>query len=220
MRIAPSSLRSHIKRGTMVERTVDPSHAKAAADLFRTDSMRSFGVNLGDLADEPWSLLPADSDFLAEIHTKRFGVLTYTRSLHQAEDISLFNRAAQRQISLYASGEKIETRGMFYDEDDSLECDVQHYEIDASLDPRLQAYFFFFRARGARKFGRLNEDALFQEAYDYAASHQLNQIAHEIETERKKIPAASRESSELFEPSPELRRVAEALGHLRESVSS
>lgn len=91
---------------------------------------------------------------------------------------------------------------------------------NASLDPRLQAYFFFFLARGARKFGRLNEDVLFREAYDYAASHQLNQIAHEIETERKKIPAASLESSELFEPSPEVRRVAEALGHLRESVSS
>ena len=88
----------------------------------------------------------------------------------------------------------------------------------ASLDPRLQAYFFFFRAMGARRFSRPGESELFQAAYDYAAAHELHQIAHEIEVERAKIPDRAR--VEKVEPAGELKRIAEALEHLREIAAT
>jgi hypothetical protein len=135
VRVSPFALQGHIARGTMIERPADASDAKAAAGLFREDNGKSFSVNLGDLTSDIWSLLPGSADFLAEVHTRRFGVLTYARSIHEAEDITLFDRAQRRNISLYPSKQKLAQRGFFYDDEDDREYEIIHYDIEASLDP-------------------------------------------------------------------------------------
>jgi hypothetical protein len=135
VRVSPFALQGHIARGTMIERPVDASDAKAAAELFREDNGKSFSVNLGDLTSDIWSLLPSSADFLAEVHTRRFGVLTYARSAHEAEDVTLFDRARKRNISLYPSKQKLAQRGFFYDDEDGREYEIIHYDIEASLDP-------------------------------------------------------------------------------------
>jgi len=138
VRVSPAALQSHIARGTMIERPVNPADAKLAAEVFRADSGKSFGVSMGDLSAEAWSLVPGTADFLAEVHTKRFGVLTYSRSAHEAEDINLFDRAKRRNISLYASPQRLVQRGVFYDDDDDRDYEVLDHDIEASLDPPRQ----------------------------------------------------------------------------------
>ncbi len=138
VRVSPVALQGHIARGTMIERRPDANDAKAAAEMFREDNGKSFSVNLGDLTSEAWSLVPGSADFLAEVHSGRFGVLTYARSIHEAEDISLFDRAQKRNISVYASLRKLAQRGFFYDDADLRDYEIIHYDIEASLDPMRQ----------------------------------------------------------------------------------
>lgn len=84
----------------------------------------------------------------------------------------------------------------------------------ASLDPRLRAYFLFFRAKGYRRFGREGVEQLFEEARTFAESHRLNQISFEIEAAKEKQAA---DASTV--PSGELAEIAEVLEHLREEAS-
>lgn len=89
----------------------------------------------------------------------------------------------------------------------------------ASLDPKLHAYYLYFTALGSMRFHRENAQALFDDARQFAEAHQLNQIAFEIEAERKKegttIPTLP-----AIEPTGELRQIAEVLEHLRDRVSA
>src|SRR2546430_1558027 len=101
----------------------------------REESPKSFGLDLGDLSREPWSLLPNYGDFLAEVRTRRFDTLTYARSGAEAEDITLFDRKHHKNISLYASAQKLARRGRFYNEDDLADYDVLDYDIDLALSP-------------------------------------------------------------------------------------
>ena len=80
-------------------------------------------------------LLPGVGDFLAEVHTRRHGDLTFARASNEAEDVTLFDRQKQRTIASYASTTKLSARGRFYDEDDLSEYDVLNYNIDATLWP-------------------------------------------------------------------------------------
>ena len=65
--------------------------------MFAEDSSKSFQLNLGDLSSDAWSLLPGHGNFVGEIHTRRYGTLTYTRSKSDAEDITLFDRTPAPQ---------------------------------------------------------------------------------------------------------------------------
>ena len=73
--------------------------------------------------------------FSAEVRTRRFGTLTYTRSGNEAEDITLFDRKRRRNIASYASERKLATRARFYNEDDDVDYDVQHYAIESDFRP-------------------------------------------------------------------------------------
>ncbi len=139
VRVSPVALRARIIGGTITERPVNPEDERIASAVFRSDSTKSFRVNLGDMTPDNWSLVPGNADFLAELHTKRYGILTYALSAREAEDISLFDRAQRRNISVYASAQKLAQRGPFYDEDDQEDYDVVHYDIEASLDPLRQS---------------------------------------------------------------------------------
>jgi hypothetical protein len=70
-----------------------------------------------------------------EFRSARFGWLTYARSLGDAEDVTLFDRAQSHNISIYASSEKIAARGRYYDEDAGAAYDVLNYGLDVTFDP-------------------------------------------------------------------------------------
>jgi hypothetical protein len=118
--------------------SVDPRDLKRAAEVFREESPKSFLIDLGDLSRDAWSLLPGPTDFLAEVHTRRFETLTYAKSGAEAEDITLFDRRKHRNISIYPSKQKLATRGRFYDEDDLVDYDVIDYDIDVASTPDRQ----------------------------------------------------------------------------------
>ena len=129
---------AHTKGSTLVPRAIDPRDVKRANEIFHEESVKSFGVDLGDLTRDPWSLLPGANDFLAEIRTRKYETLTYSRSEGLAEDISFFDRRRLRNISVYPSVEKLASRGRFYNEDDLSTYDVLDYDVDVSLTPQRQ----------------------------------------------------------------------------------
>lgn len=129
------NLELHADPSALVERPVQARDLRRAEEVFREESPKTYGVGLGDLTSDSWSLLPGGGDFLAEVRTRRFDTLTYARSGSEAEDISLFDRRRQRNLSVYASEEKLAARGPFYDEDDLAAYDVLDYEIDLSMAP-------------------------------------------------------------------------------------
>ena len=117
---------------------MDPRSLKRAQDMFREEAPKSFVIDLGDLSREPWTLLPGQGDFLAEMHTRRFDTLTYARSGTEAEDITLFDRKRHHNIALYASKVKLAQRGPSYNEDDLVDYDILDYDIDVAATPDRQ----------------------------------------------------------------------------------
>ncbi len=103
--------------------------------IFDEGVPKSFNLDLSDLSRETWSLLPQPGDFVAEVKTRRFDDLTYARSSGEAEDVTLFQRARKRNIASYASEQKLQSRGRFFDEDDNVDYDVLDYDIDAAFYP-------------------------------------------------------------------------------------
>lgn len=114
---------------------VDPKVLRRAREIFEEDAPRAFSLDVGDLSREIWYVIPPAGDFLAELHTRGRGHLTYTRALSEPEDISFFERAKGRDIARYASIEKEARRGLVYDEDAQNEITVLDYDIDATIDP-------------------------------------------------------------------------------------
>jgi Peptidase family M1 domain len=129
------SFTGHADPEKLVARAVDARDLRRAEQVFREESPKSFVLDMGDLSDDRWSLLPSADDFLAELRTRRFNTLTYARSFSESEDISVFDRRRQRNIAVYPSKEKLEDRGRFYDEDDVVGYDVIGYDIDVALAP-------------------------------------------------------------------------------------
>ena len=138
VRLNPADFQTMIAASKLQAKPVDPRELRRAQDIFREESGKSFGIDLGDLSREAWSLLPGPDDFLAEIHTRRYDTLTYARSSAEAEDINFFDRKHKRNIALYASKRKLATRGRFYNEDDLVDYDVLDYDIDVSSTPERQ----------------------------------------------------------------------------------
>jgi tetratricopeptide (TPR) repeat protein len=96
----------------------------------------------------------------------------------------------------------------------------------AALDPRLHGYFLFFRGLGMRRFGREGADDQLRAAQEFAATHQLHQIEFEIDqalvqTETAPVPPLPPAvKPSVGADSDALRRIAEALSHLREQATS
>lgn len=106
-----------------------------AREVFDDDVAKSFSLDLSDLSRETWSILPQPGDLIAEVRTRRFRTLTYARAGTEAEDVTFFNRERQKNIAVYASPQKLATRGAFYDEDDLTEYDILDHEIDLDVTP-------------------------------------------------------------------------------------
>jgi Peptidase family M1 domain len=135
IRIRPSEFESRFKAESLVARAVVPGDVRRAAEVFDEYIGRTLQLDLTDLSRERWSLVPSGGDLIAEVRTRRFGSLTYARSGNEAEDITVFDRRRRRNISLYASAEKLAQRGRYYSEDDLADYDVLAYEIDATFSP-------------------------------------------------------------------------------------
>src|SRR5262249_21231384 len=99
---------------TLQPMAVNPLEFKRAEEIFNDRSPRAYNLDLRDLAAEKWSLEPSIGSIVVEFRSRRFGWLTYARSPSEAEDISLFDRARGRNISVYASPDKLAQRGEFF----------------------------------------------------------------------------------------------------------
>ena len=107
----------------------------APREVFDDYVGQTLQLDLTDLSRERWSLIPTPGDLIAEIRTRRLGSLTYARSSKDAEDITLFDRRRRRNIAVYASPQKLASRGRFYSEDELVEYDVLRYDVDAAFTP-------------------------------------------------------------------------------------
>ncbi len=135
VRLNPSSLRIFLDPDALTPVPVDPRELRRAEEIFRQDIGSSFGLDLGDLSSDSWSLMPGFGDLLAEVRTRRFDTLTYARSPGEVEDVSLFDRRNRRNISVYSSRGNAARYGRSYNEDDRAEYGVLEYDIEASFNP-------------------------------------------------------------------------------------
>jgi hypothetical protein len=135
MRLRPESFDEHFPASALAERQRDARDVQRARDVFEDYVGRSLQINLSDLSPERWSITPQSGDFIAEVRTDEFGSLTYTRSYGDAEDVTLFDRRKRRNISVYASADKLAARGRYYDEDDLVDYDILEYQLDATIIP-------------------------------------------------------------------------------------
>ena len=135
VRINPSEFDQRVSSAMLEEVTPDPRDFRRALTVFEEGVPKSFNLDLSDLSRDVWSLLPQSGDFVAEVKTRRFDDLTYARSMGEAEDVTLFQRARKRNIAAYASEQKLASRGRFFNEDDQLDYDVLDYDVDTAFYP-------------------------------------------------------------------------------------
>jgi len=138
IRLSPSDYEKRVTTASLTPGAPQERLTRRALEIFARESNKSFNVDLQDLSSDSWFLLPPADDFLAEVDTRRFDTLTFTRSSQQAEDITLFRRKDRRTIALYPSVAKLAARGRFYSDDALRDYDVLDYSIDASVDPERQ----------------------------------------------------------------------------------
>ncbi|HEY0873844.1 MAG TPA: M1 family aminopeptidase [Vicinamibacterales bacterium] len=135
IRIRPEDFADRFPTEALIEQAVSDRELRRAQDIFDEYVGRTLQINLSDLSPDLWSITPPFGDFIAEIRTRDYDTLTYTRSGNDAEDVTLFDRKKRKNIAVYASAEKLATRGRYYNEDDLVDYDVLAYEIDALIVP-------------------------------------------------------------------------------------
>lgn len=136
LRMNPANVDDFLEAGALTrEPRVDARALQRATTLFTQQVGRSFSLELTDLSRETWSLLPTTGDLIADVRTRKHGLLTYARANNEAEDITLFDRDARRNIALYPSVRKLEVRGRSYSEDELADYDVTDYDVQASYEP-------------------------------------------------------------------------------------
>ncbi len=139
LRFSPYDFATLISPGALRPRARVATDVRAASSAFADLVGRTLQVDLGDMSRDRWSLIPPSGDVIAEMRTKKYGTLTYTRSGSEPEDISVFDRKRRRNISVYTSADKLKQRGRFYSEDDRLDYDVLDYDIEAQFNPERSA---------------------------------------------------------------------------------
>lgn len=135
VRVSPADVASGGMVRGLTAQPPDPAVLRRARALFDVDATRSFSLDLGDLSRDAWFVVPAAGDFLAELHTRGRGHLTYARVAAEPEDVSFFERGKGRDIARSVSDAARARHGDDVNEDDLNDIDVRHYEIDATVDP-------------------------------------------------------------------------------------
>jgi hypothetical protein len=135
IRLSPGDFQTRFDAAALSPRAVDKREWAKADAMFREHVDLSYALDLNELSPDTWSLTPTLGDFLAEVRTRRFGTLTYARSIGEAEDVTLFDRRNRKNIAVYASKSRLAVRGPFYDEDDHADYDVLDYNVTAAFSP-------------------------------------------------------------------------------------
>ena len=135
IRLNPQDVRDRVNANALVPGPVDRQQFEKARAVFTEEVSRSFSLDLSDLSRDTWTLIPGFGDLLTTVRTRKYGELTYTHSNNEAEDISLFDRQARRNIAVYASQRRLASRGRGYDEDMLADYDVLDYSVDATYTP-------------------------------------------------------------------------------------
>jgi hypothetical protein len=133
LRINPADFDRLLTTGRLQPAPADQGEFKRAERIFRADSQNSYGLELGDLSADAWSLVPPPGDLIADVHTRGLNTLTYSRSSASREDINLFDRSSGRTIALYASRDHRDAG-----QDDGRDGDpfeIGHYDIDIAATP-------------------------------------------------------------------------------------
>jgi hypothetical protein len=138
IRLSPSDYRAQVAPLQLPAAAIDERVVRRAQGIFERAAPKSYQVDLRDLSPDDWYLLPPSKDFVAEVDTRRYDTLTFSRSSAQAEDVSLFQRENKKTIALYASAAKIAARGRFYSDDAFRDYDVQDFNVDVSILPDRQ----------------------------------------------------------------------------------
>jgi hypothetical protein len=138
IRLNPSDYRQQMAGLQLTAAPSDARVARRAESVFERLAPKSFLVDLRDLSSDEWFLLPPNKDFVAEVDTRRYDTITFSRSSSQAEDVSLFQRQQKKTIALYASAAKLAARGRFYSDDAFRDYDVQDFNVDLSVRPEQQ----------------------------------------------------------------------------------
>lgn len=138
LRFSPSDFRDRFPAETLTEGTPDAAIFKRADAVFKEEVGKSYGLDLADLSRDIWSLPPQSGDFLAEIHTRSFLNLTYSKASNDPEDISLFDRRRRRNISVYPSAARVAAGVRLFEEDATASYSVSHYQVEVSFDPARQ----------------------------------------------------------------------------------
>lgn len=136
IRVQPGDFTAKFPPESLIERPADPRDLEDAEKVFEEYAGRTLQINLIDLSPERWWITPQAGDFIAEVQTREFDTLTFTRSLNDAEDVTLFDRKRRHNISVYASAEKLAARGRYYNEDDLVDYDIVTHDLEATIDPR------------------------------------------------------------------------------------
>ena len=136
VRISPYDFEQYLtERHAQPRLRPTPGCSPARAEIFDEEVAKSFSLDLSDMSRDIWSILPQPGDMVAEVRTRRFRTLTYARAQGEAEDVTFFSRERKRNIAIYASPQKLASRGAFYDEDDLAEYDVLDYDIEIDVSP-------------------------------------------------------------------------------------
>ncbi|HUR21922.1 MAG TPA: M1 family aminopeptidase [Vicinamibacterales bacterium] len=147
LRLNPYEFSNYVASSQLEPAEISAGEVARARALFDELSVKSYTLSLNDLTTDRWSLSPQAGYALAEIRTGQFGNLTYVRAKDDAEDVSLFDRARGRNISVFTSAERLAARGRYFSEDDTATYDVLHYEVDVRFDPERE----WVSGRGALK---------------------------------------------------------------------
>lgn len=136
VRLNPSDLDLRMNMEALRPEPVDRQALTRARMFFDEHVSRSFSLDLQDLSPDTWSLVPPLGDMLVELDTARYGVLTFSRSGGDLEDVSMFDRRRRKNLSIYSSARQLALRGARdYDEADQLDYLVEHYTVDVNYDP-------------------------------------------------------------------------------------
>lgn len=135
VRLSPSDVDQYFKQAALAPEPVHAGSLSRAEEFFEEQIFESFGVDLGDLSRDTWSLLPTIDDLLVDVDTDRWGILTYAHTTNDAEDISLFDRRRKKTIAIYSSATRLARRGRAFDAAAEVDYDVYRYDVDATFSP-------------------------------------------------------------------------------------
>jgi len=135
LRLNPAQYADLVSDKSMIPGRVDQNEFKRADEIFADIAPRTYNLDLRELTPDRWSLEPTYGNLLVEFRSTRHGWLTYVNSPNDPDDISLFDRTRNRNISIYASPEKLKARGRFYTEDADVAYDIERITLDLTFDP-------------------------------------------------------------------------------------